>query len=1007
MSQGDIGPISNLSQLIGVLGNPGTPLQLSGITGLSAVWDTTSPDQLDITWNFDTTLSNNQYLYDFVITFVTPDGAKNITTLNFNKTSTTQTYNLTKTNNQYLFGIFHGTTSYPFTSISVYARDQFTNVGASQTITSIPVYSAGLPTPIITAYNPITNGYTVTASYQVGGVTVTPAALPTQTNFSYLQIQEWVDTTSTITSASNIPGNAVYVPVSLGTLNPTTIYSSDTNWRWIKAYFTDSTGASTSSASAVYGPVKPNPVAIVNTTPPTDVVAASAAFISSGAGSDIVVTFTLPSTNYGESFIVKLIPTAASGLSGQFYYFPTGLTASQVVSFTIPKSSIFAQFGSYYSTYTGTVYSVSAVGNISLGTASTAQIGSFSHTNGLSGVTPTIAPVAAANGYTVTWANYTGATYADVYESTTSAVPTDESTRVYSGSSPVTIQSLNYSTRYITIRLYDDYGNTSNYSAPKAVTPYDPGLLSLLSNPVAFQTNGSILAGSYNSSTGSLSSPNVIFNTSGIYATDASGTPTTQIINNAGSQATTFITQRAQIADWTISPTKIENTLYGSGGSSTYVGLSGSSVNGYAIWAGSPTAGGAANANFTVTSSGYVTARNINIIGNGTGSVLLSAGGVFSVTNAGVLNATAANITGTLTISGGSTFAGNVSIGSGASVYARTTGPNSGQGVAFNYNGLSAYDAGGAQTTSINAGAAAGTPTFTTTNALIGNWNITATAIQNAASPSIPTFLLNSGTASSANSLQIYDTTSRVNLLQLSTGIGGNFIQAGPTALPNFAVSTSGILTATGAIIKANNSTTNTMTIDSTGLKIYGTSSVNPVVNLSTSGAIVVTGSVGGGKASALDTSTNGFYFDGSSGSSSGWFSMGGANANVSWNGTRLAMVIPNPGFSSAYVSTPAYGITLGSSGTLIAGLPVQQNTIVGVGGTVYSILDDSQTYYLGVSGLGSIPRQRMVVESPANGTLSLGMAVYYQNSAGTHITPPTGSGGASSGFVGDLWVVY
>jgi hypothetical protein len=1028
LTPGDPGLPTTPDQIAGLLKNLGNVYLPDGITNLAAAWDTTYVDQLNITWTFDTTALNNQYLSDFQITFVTPQGTQIVTTQNINKSSSSQSYNLTKTNNQYLFGQFHGTSSYPFTSISVVAQDQFGNVGASATLNSITPYSSGLPTPVIVttgspATGPITNGYQVVVTYQVNGVNVTPPALPSKSNFSYLQVQEWVDTTSSITSSSNIPVGATWVPVSLGILDPVTIYSSDTNWRWIRAYFTDSTGSSFSSSSAIYGPIKPTPVAVVNTTPPTDVVSASATFNNSGVGSDIIVSFTLPATNYGESFIVKLVPTAAPGLSGQFYYFPTGLSGSQVVSFTVSKSSIFAQFGAYYSTYTGTVYSVSALGNISQATVSSAQIPSFSHTNALAGITPTFTVSSAANGYTVSWQNYSGSTYAHVYESATpfTSDPVGEANEVYAGSSPVTIQSLNYNTRYIIIRLYDDYGNHSNYSdysvtdiGGKKVVPYNPGLLSLISNPVAFQTNGSILAGSYNSSTGSLSSPNVIFNTAGIYATDASGTTTTQIINNAGSQATTFITQRAQIADWTISPQKIENTLYGSSGSSTYVGLSGSAVNGYSIWAGSPTAGGSSNANFTVTPSGYVTAKNISIIGNGSATTLINAGGLFTVSNTGLMTATAATITGTLTINGGSTFAGNVSIAPGASVYARTTGPGSGQGVVFNYNGLSAYDSAGAQTTSINAGAASGQPTFTTTNALVGSWNVTGTTIQNAVSPSLPTFLLNSSTASTANSLQIYD-SNRSYLLQLQGGVSGstsNVLFAGPIGAPNFSVSAMGTLTATGATIKANNNNNNvsTMTIDSTGLTLYNSSGNQTVSMLTSSGAVTITGSLNSGKTGALDVypnSASGFFFDGSSGSNRGQFAIGGNSTSsyIQWDGSKITLYsAASFGSYSAYAGNSQ--ITLDSTGTKIKGMPVQGNF------TQYQAVNGGTTNYTTVDynsnnptiSLGSYSRQRMLVEDAYDGVARLGLAIYYSKTS-----DPLGLGAPypNSGYIGDLWVVY
>lgn len=1018
---------ADFNAIAGVLnGSNGVVSPPGAITGLSASWSGTT---LVVTWTFDTTVSTNQYLQSFLLTFAS-GSTQSVKSYNINKSSSSQTYSLTLSANGTLFGAY----ALSFTGLTVSALDAYGNAGASQTIVP-PAYTSSMPQATIT-FTSLTNGYTVTGTNQ-----------PTDPSLNYLEIEEWVDTTSSITSSSNIPGGATYTQVALSSVNPVTIVTADTNWRWIRAKWTDKIGGA-GTYSAIAGPVKPNPVVVVNTTPPTEVVSASATFSSSGAGSDIVVTFTLPATNFGTSFIIKLIPAAAPSLYGQFYYFPTSTSASQTLTYTISKASLYAQFGTYYPTFTGAVFSVSGVGNISAGTGSTAQIGSFSHTNALYGITPTFSLVASANGYGVTWTNITGATYADIYESATSFAlpsvstfsstgsggtavatfvfastvasllttgqhfsiksasvsqfnnefivvsvntttvtanpilstgstftattstsgagivaefnPTSEALRVYAGPSPITIQSLNYSTRYIKIRNYSDFGDTSNYAFQQSVVPYDPGLLSIISNPVSFQTNGTILAGGYNSTTLQPTYPNVFFNSSGIFAYDTGGTPTTQIINNVATGGTTFITKQAQIADWIINPYKIENTyanvtatatgtintntitvpnasavgiyanmnVTGTGiatgayvvgnpsvgasvttitlsanntaavsGSvtfsvSSYVGMSASGT--YAFWAGSTTAGGSSTANFTVTPSGVVTARNITIIGNGGSSNLISAGGLFSVTNAGVLNATSANITGTINASGG-TFTGNVQVTTGGSLYA---GSLSGSHVAIGSAGISAFDTNGTtQTTSISGAPSTGGVTFTTKAAQIGSFFVDSNYIMNASTSTSATFLLSAQSVGEV--LTIKDSaTSGVYSLGLAVPASGagttKVIYAGPSGAPNWYVTANGTMTATGATIQSSGSYFVKLDGANNSISTYGLPSNNPG-SIQTFSATITGGAIQSSYASAITLNTTPYTTTLSAGNitSTGWMSVVSAYPFQIFNNTNT-----NPLFS-------------------------------------------------------------------------------------------------------------
>ena len=100
---------------------------------------------------------------------------------------------------------------------------------------------------------------------------------------------------------------------------------------------------------------------------------------------------------------------------------------------------------------------------------------------------------------------------------------------------------------------------------------------------------------------------------------------------------------------------KIENQLIP--GITKFAGLSASGT--YAFWAGSTTAGGDAQSEFSVTQSGAVQAKNITISG---GSLTVGASTIAAST--GKLTSTDAEITGKITANTGKI--GNLNIDSGA-----------------------------------------------------------------------------------------------------------------------------------------------------------------------------------------------------------------------------------------------------------------------------------------------------------------------------------------------------
>ena len=311
----------------------------------------------------------------------------------------------------------------------------------------------------------------------------------------------------------------------------------------------------------------------------------------------------------------------------------------------------------------------------------------------------------------------------------------------------------------------------------------------------------------------------------GVFAFDNTGAvATTSLIANPGSGGYTFKTVNANIADWVIDSTHIQNTL---GTASNYVGLS--ATGPYSIWAGSPSSGNSTNnASFSVTPTGNVQAKNISIIGSGsitgvsvnatatiatyttssahnlvpgqyinisgfattgynftstsvaiastptpttftvsgtftvgTGTggtvipILMSAGGLFNVTGTGVVTATGASITGTITAQYGA-INGNLSLG--GSLYSNTiktaaisaVTPNATTGALYtaaghtfvagdvvSISGVAPYQYAGIWTVS---SVVAGT-SFT----VLGNLNTTAvtTATGSAISSGVQSFIIN------------------------------------------------------------------------------------------------------------------------------------------------------------------------------------------------------------------------------------------------------------------------
>jgi hypothetical protein len=996
-------------------------------TDVTASW---SGEDLVVEFNWDYANALNKTVSQFILE-LTADGITKRTALNLfaaNKTQTAQSITLTKALNVQTFGILRTT----ITSVCVLVADPLNNISDTICAATAPTYTLDLSAPTITV-TAINSGYSVAYT------------TPTQSSYNSIEIVEYES------SSSTAPTGVTYLRTYLGTINPANIIVHNFNKRWVKARFTSDSGLTTAYSTA-YAVTPTSSVAIDNTAP-NEVTAVT----GSWSTDDISIAYTLPSTDPAVRIQIQL--TAPNNLVGYFYRFPTGGGTSQTTLIT--KKDLFDQFGAHYSSFSGLLKSIDANDNRSSGVSFTVA----ARTNPLTGITPTFTTVPLSNAYSVNFTLPTGAVFAEVYAKHTawSGNPTDDTYVVYSGLSPAVITDTDYTTVYIKIRYYDDFDNTSSYSAEGTVTPIDPGAITSIENPISFGANAVIYAGG-----SATSGKRTVFKTDGIFAYDATDTsPSTQIVADASAGSPTFITTQAQIADWNITDTKIENTL--SGAPTKYTGLSATGT--YSFWAGSATTGGDASAKFTVTPTGEVTAREITIIGNGSGaSNLISAGGLFAVKNDGTLTATGATLTGTLYATGGE-FTGNVKLNGGA-LYALGAGGSTSTGIRtiFNSSGVAAYNASGGYAAMLTAPLANGA-VFTTTAADIGGWTVDTNRIYKTSISGKGNIEIDSTNGYIAVShSSVSDSKAGIN--SPTNSLTDNVFWAGtygPTSTSNpFRVTLGGALYATNATITGTVSSVGalgTMSMDgehgymslstagnnnisylvprngniyltapsttapwSTGKEIASSGPTNaPYLsagagfkdryNATVSGVGIYTGTyTGSGTKPFLSATTTGIQIKASESVAISLEPTTGTNPGIiitsGPDGTEGAITVNNnlitlqassysDGTDSPYDA--ASTIVLSGSGVQIYGLNAQGDADI-----VYR-KNASTNYREGSAGqdlspLGPYGRQRTIIQSEYTGELLRGMAVYYGRT-----TDPIGTGTptVNTGVIGDLFVVY
>jgi hypothetical protein len=590
------------------------------------------------------------------------------------------------------------------TKVSVATAD-ILNIG-EYVEANMPAFVSDLPQP----------EFTLTAGIDYYLVTLDPTniALAVTKGFYGVIVEEKV-TTEMVKANVGTAGWVQAAPISSGTA--VVVYTPDGLHRWVRLRYVKSYGE-----PSIYSDIKditPLPFMPGNTDPPTQFTAASISW----SGNDISVSFTQPTTNAGTTVKVKLVPYVGGVESTSLYAHFYHVIVPPETSFKILSLDMYGQFGTYYSQFKAYITSVSAQGIETTGTVISA--GPIQRSNPLANIYPTLGTpnvntptgvfrvTPSVSGYIVDFDMPVGASRLEVYEKSTAwaTIPTNDDNVVYSGLSPASIPTPDYAVRYIIVRYYDQYNNYSHYSmevvgqtSGVAVTPIDVGLNSLIEFPIKISTNGSIFAGAGDHTV----NPKVFFNSSGLFAYDAGGVATTQIINDALANTPTFITQNARIAQWSIDKQTvgsslinyIQNNIYAADKTKEYAGISSNGT--YSFWAGATSSLNTDGlAEFSVKPNGEVTASKITINGNGTGGDLIRAGGTnFVVTQAGAISARSAVIKGTIEVDGQSYFDANVNVRNGYLI-AGSGGVNVGPNVQIGSMGLQALNASSTPTTKI------------------------------------------------------------------------------------------------------------------------------------------------------------------------------------------------------------------------------------------------------------------------------------------------------------------
>lgn len=457
---------------------------------------------------------------------------------------------------------------------------------------------------------------------------------------------------------------------------------------------------------------------------------------------DLDVSFTMPAINLPSYVKVHL----TSGTKTRSFEYPVSAAASASTSVKITRAKLIESFGESPSSFSsGYVTDLDIYRNENTTQVGISNIATQVKPNPLTGIITTISVTALSNGYVVSSNLNASATGIKVYQSSTENGT--YSLVASSNSSPVIVYDEANAGNTVWVKgQWSCEEGLADLSAASSVLIIDVASLSLIENPVKIKTDGSIFAGTLDAGDNPvLSGARMLINKRGLFlydSNDLNGTsPTTQIIGEDNGVTATFITQKAKIANWVVSSGKIENTLNATTG--TYSGLSPSGT--YAFWAGGGVAGGySANVNedakFSVTSAGYVKARDLHITGG-----TIKVGSNFEVNTNGLVKAIDAELSGTIKASSG--ILGSMDIGGIININGTNTAVAGQLRVTVPGATGGKIEVGTLSSASLGATVGAGIQVTNTTNGVyaqldpvngiiakkgsIGGWTIDATSINN------------------------------------------------------------------------------------------------------------------------------------------------------------------------------------------------------------------------------------------------------------------------------------
>ena len=539
---------------------------------------------------------------------------------------------------------------------------------------------------------------------------------------------------------------------------------------------------------------------------------------------------------------------------------------------------------------------------------------------------------------------------------------------------------------------------------------------------VALTASGaSIYSGDVTTNAGNLTGDGFILNNGGLLIRKTVGGNTRQVSLDTTTGG--IFANYGSIAGWDITSASIEKLA-----STKYAGLSPSGT--YAFWAGSTVSGGDTN-QFAVDRTGKVFASSMQISGGaldiGATSSNLTSG--FHVTSAGKMYADGAQITGTLSVTGDSTFKSNIQLWTDNTNYGSIYGgasPSTGQRSVMNYKGFAAYNTTGAAVTEILTTPIGDTQTtpggntismpstytginFFTKGAIIGGWIVNDGVITSDLNKQIT---LTSGSGAGIVMKGIVGTNTNYTVgMSVPSAEGDKVFWAGDAkSTANFYVDTTGKMSATGAVISSEGSLTagnSYVKIDGAAdnLTIYGLATKHPGAS-QTFAATITGGAIQSQYSSTIadvttkttttlnsgNISTDGFMsivatkgfqvFDGSvnTDNTAPMISITPSGGYTTFTETRDG--IPNTYTGSAFVSNAS--VSFLNSGSVILG------SGSGISGGSAAAEASSYVY---VNGYARIRNSTPV----GSGTGS-----YVRN---TYINTVPPSQTSTGGFVGDLWV--